>query len=53
MIGDGGASSPGLLALGLANPNAAATATVNAFDALLVAARSHSAVRTVRQPTRP
>jgi len=38
-IGDGGASSPGLLALGLANPNAAATATVNAFDALLVAAQ--------------
>ncbi|WP_106313955.1 TadG family pilus assembly protein [Paraburkholderia sp. BL18I3N2] len=38
-IGDGGATSPGLLALGLATPNAAATATVNAFDALLVAAQ--------------
>lgn len=38
-IGDGGASSPGLLALGLANPNAAASATINAFDALLVAAQ--------------
>ncbi|MFM0070939.1 TadG family pilus assembly protein [Paraburkholderia sediminicola] len=38
-VGDGGKSAPGLLALGLANPNAAATATVNAFDALLVAAQ--------------
>ena len=38
-IGDGGKSAPGLLALGLANPNAAASATVNAFDALLVAAQ--------------
>ena len=38
-IGDGGASAPGLLALGLANANSAATATINAFDALLVAAQ--------------
>ncbi|MFM0227161.1 TadG family pilus assembly protein [Paraburkholderia dipogonis] len=38
-IGDGGASSPGLLALGLANPNAAASATINAFDGLLAAAQ--------------
>ncbi|MFM0062325.1 TadG family pilus assembly protein [Paraburkholderia aspalathi] len=38
-LGDGGKSAPGLLALGLANPNAAATATINAFDALLVAAQ--------------
>ncbi|MFL9996346.1 TadG family pilus assembly protein [Paraburkholderia sediminicola] len=38
-VGDGGQSAPGLLALGLANPNAAATATINAFDALLVAAQ--------------
>lgn len=38
-IGDNGASAPGLLALGLANPNAAATATINAFDALMVAAQ--------------
>ncbi len=38
-IGDGGKSAPGLLALGLANPNAAASATINAFDALLVAAQ--------------
>ncbi|MFM0740519.1 TadG family pilus assembly protein [Paraburkholderia xenovorans] len=38
-IGDGGQSAPGLLALGLANPNAAATATINAFDALMVAAQ--------------
>ena len=38
-IGDGGTSAPGLLALGLANPNAAATATINAFDALMVAAQ--------------
>lgn len=38
-VGDGGASAPGLLALGLANPNAATTATINAFDALLVAAQ--------------
>ena len=38
-VGDGGTSAPGLLALGLANPNAATTATINAFDALLVAAQ--------------
>ncbi|WP_120292866.1 TadG family pilus assembly protein [Paraburkholderia sp. BL23I1N1] len=38
-VGDGGTSAPGLLALGLANPNAAATATINAFDALMVAAQ--------------
>ncbi|OAJ56207.1 hypothetical protein A6V36_06700 [Paraburkholderia ginsengiterrae] len=38
-VGDGGPSAPGLLALGLANPNAATTATINAFDALLVAAQ--------------
>jgi uncharacterized membrane protein len=38
-IGDSGTSAPGLLALGLANPNAAATATINAFDALMVAAQ--------------
>ncbi|WP_454825091.1 TadG family pilus assembly protein [Paraburkholderia xenovorans] len=38
-IGDGVTSAPGLLALGLANPDAAASATVNAFDALLVAAQ--------------
>ncbi len=38
-VGDGGQSAPGLLALGLANPNAATTATINAFDALLVAAQ--------------
>ncbi len=38
-VGDGGQSAPGLLALGLANPNSATTATINAFDALLVAAQ--------------
>lgn len=38
-VGDGGQSAPGLLALGLANPNAATTATINAFDALMVAAQ--------------
>jgi uncharacterized membrane protein len=38
-VGDGGQSAPGLLALGLANPNAATTATIDAFDALLVAAQ--------------
>jgi uncharacterized membrane protein len=38
-IGDNGPSAPGLLALGLSNPNAAATATINAFDALMVAAQ--------------
>jgi len=38
-IGDGGTSAPGLLALGLANANSAATATINAFDALMVAAQ--------------
>lgn len=38
-LGDNGASAPGLLALGLANPNAATTATINAFDALMVAAQ--------------
>ncbi|NIF52340.1 hypothetical protein F3J19_09600 [Burkholderia sp. Ax-1724] len=38
-IGDGGTTAPGLLALGLANPNSAATATINAFDALMVAAQ--------------
>lgn len=38
-VGDGGTSAPGLLSLGLANPNAATTATINAFDALLVAAQ--------------
>ncbi|SOE71893.1 Uncharacterized membrane protein [Burkholderia sp. OK233] len=38
-VGDGGSSAPGLLSLGLANPNAATTATINAFDALLVAAQ--------------
>lgn len=37
-IGDG-KSGPGLLALGLANPNSAATATISAFDALMVAAQ--------------
>ncbi|MFM0208731.1 TadG family pilus assembly protein [Paraburkholderia sediminicola] len=38
-VGDGGKSAPGLLALGLANPNAATTATINAFDAVMVAAQ--------------
>lgn len=38
-VGDNGTSAPGLLALGLANPDAAATATINAFDALMVAAQ--------------
>lgn len=38
-VGDGGTSAPGLLSLGLANPNAATTATINAFDALMVAAQ--------------
>ncbi|HZZ02007.1 hypothetical protein [Paraburkholderia sp.] len=38
-VGDGGQSAPGLLALGLANPNAATAATINAFDALRVAAQ--------------
>lgn len=38
-VGDGGTSAPGLLSLGLANPNTATTATINAFDALLVAAQ--------------
>ncbi|MFM0501711.1 TadG family pilus assembly protein [Paraburkholderia caffeinilytica] len=38
-VGDSGTSAPGLLSLGLANPNAATTATINAFDALLVAAQ--------------
>lgn len=38
-VGDGGASAPGLLALGLANPNAATAATINAFDAVMVAAQ--------------
>jgi uncharacterized membrane protein len=38
-VGDNGTTAPGLLALGLANPNAATTATINAFDALLVAAQ--------------
>ncbi|WP_345813787.1 TadG family pilus assembly protein [Paraburkholderia sp. PREW-6R] len=38
-IGDGGTSAPGLLALGTANPDSAASATVNALDALLVSAQ--------------
>ncbi|WGS51403.1 TadG family pilus assembly protein [Paraburkholderia sp. D15] len=38
-IGDNGTGAPGLLALGLSNPNSAATATVNALDALMVAAQ--------------
>ena len=38
-IGDGGQSAPGLLSLGLANPNSAATATINALDAVMVAAQ--------------
>jgi uncharacterized membrane protein len=38
-VGDAGPSAPGLLSLGLANPNAATTATINAFDALMVAAQ--------------
>ncbi len=38
-VGDNGPSAPGLLALGLANPNAATTATINAFDAVMVAAQ--------------
>ncbi|MFM0731387.1 TadG family pilus assembly protein [Paraburkholderia sediminicola] len=38
-VGDGGQSAPGLLALGLANADSAATATINAFDALMVAAQ--------------
>ncbi|WP_244305835.1 TadG family pilus assembly protein [Paraburkholderia lacunae] len=38
-VGDGGTSAPGLLALGLANPNSAMTATINVFDALMVAAQ--------------
>ncbi len=44
-VGDGlstysnGNPVPGLLALGLANANSAATATINAFDALMVAAQ--------------
>ena len=38
-IGDGGTSAPGLLALGLASPNAAATATIDVLDALMVAAQ--------------
>ncbi|MDE1009637.1 MAG: TadG family pilus assembly protein [Paraburkholderia fungorum] len=38
-VGDNGTSAPGLLALGLANPNAATTATINAFDAVMVAAQ--------------
>jgi uncharacterized membrane protein len=37
-IGDG-KSGPGLLALGLSNPDSAATATISAFDALMVAAQ--------------
>ncbi|OLL32088.1 hypothetical protein BTH42_08855 [Burkholderia sp. SRS-W-2-2016] len=38
-IGDNGTSAPGLLALGLANANSAATATINALDAVMVAAQ--------------
>ncbi|RAS24250.1 TadG family pilus assembly protein [Paraburkholderia bryophila] len=38
-IGDNGPSAPGLLALGLSNPNAAATATIDALDAVMVAAQ--------------
>ncbi|WCM21242.1 pilus assembly protein TadG-related protein [Paraburkholderia bryophila] len=38
-IGDNGQSAPGLLALGLSNPNAAATATIDALDAVMVAAQ--------------
>ncbi|MCC8391176.1 pilus assembly protein TadG-related protein [Paraburkholderia sp. MMS20-SJTR3] len=38
-IGDNGTSAPGLLALGLANANSAASATVNALDAVMVAAQ--------------
>ncbi|MGF6771185.1 putative membrane protein [Paraburkholderia sp. GAS199] len=38
-LGDNGTGAPGLLALGLANPNAAMTANINAFDALTVAAQ--------------
>ncbi|NML32273.1 TadG family pilus assembly protein [Paraburkholderia antibiotica] len=38
-IGDNGTSSPGLLSLGLSNPNSAATATINALDAVMVAAQ--------------
>nr|WP_179705295.1 TadG family pilus assembly protein [Paraburkholderia bryophila] len=38
-IGDNGQNAPGLLALGLSNPNAAATATIDALDAVMVAAQ--------------
>ncbi len=38
-IGDGGSSAPGLLALGLANANAAASASINVLDAVLAAAQ--------------
>ncbi len=38
-VGDGGTAAPGLLALGLANPESAASATVDAFDVLMAAAQ--------------
>jgi uncharacterized membrane protein len=38
-VGDNGQSAPGLLALGLANPDSAATATINVLDAAIVAAQ--------------
>ncbi|MFM0057922.1 TadG family pilus assembly protein [Paraburkholderia phytofirmans] len=38
-LGNGVSSAPGLLALGLANPESAASASINALDALLVAAQ--------------
>lgn len=38
-LGNGVSSAPGLLALALANPESAASASINALDALLVAAQ--------------
>ncbi|WP_109478371.1 TadG family pilus assembly protein [Paraburkholderia sp. C35] len=37
-LGDGGSSAPGLLAIGLADKQAAASSTISALDALIVAA---------------
>ncbi|MDE1184647.1 TadG family pilus assembly protein [Paraburkholderia sp.] len=38
-IGDGGTTSPGLLAIGLSNVNSALTATINPLEALLISAQ--------------